>query len=212
MMKIVKELKARLDKVYARMMRIVSVGEVIEVDGASHRVKVALKGLDDVPSIWLPVLAFRTKGVRVVHNLEMGEQVVCLFPPIGDMARGFVLGALYNQEDTPFQSDVKVFGMKFNDGTLITYDEGKQTLLAEIGGGGPTLTMDKKGTRLVSDFDIDGHVTITKTFKVKQDVTFESNLTVKKEVMDKSGSMTQIRMIYNGHNHGPSPVPNQPMG
>lgn len=210
-MKIFKELKARLDTLYARMTRIVSIGEVIEVEGASHRVKVALKGLDGVPSVWLPVLAFRTKGVQVVHNLEIGEQVVCLFPPIGDMARGFVLGALYNQSETPFQSDVKVFGMKFNDGTVITYDEGKQILLAEIGGGGPTFTMDKNGTRFVSDVDIDGHVTITKTFKVQQDVTFESNLKVKKEVMDKSGSMTQIRMIYNGHNHGPSPTPNQPM-
>ncbi|MBE8578711.1 phage baseplate assembly protein V [Vibrio sp. OPT18] len=226
-MKIFKELSMRIDKIYTRLVRIVSVGEVIEVDGASHRVKVALKGLDDVPSVWLPVLAFRAKSVSVVHNLSKGEQVVCLFPPVGDMAKGFVLGALYNQEDKPFQSDVKVYGMKFDDETVITYDEGKQTLLVEIGGGGPKFTMDKNGTKLISKFDIDGDVTISKTLSVKnavtfddtlavkKDVTVESNLQVKKDVFDKSGSMMQIRMIYSGHNHttavGPTTPPIQPM-
>ncbi|WP_367971608.1 phage baseplate assembly protein V [Vibrio scophthalmi] len=215
-MKIFKELKCRVDQLYTRMVRIVSVAEVIEVDGASHRVKVALKGLDDVSTVWLPVLAFRAKDVSVVHNLSKGEQVLCLFPPIGDMAKGFVLGALYNQQDKPFQGDVKVYGMKFSDDTIITYDEGKQTLLVEIGGGGPKFTMNKEGTKLVSKFDIDGDVTISKTLRVKQDTTIESNLFVKKEVFDKTGSMTQIRMTYNGHTHGLTPsstvTPNQPMG
>ncbi|MCX2788354.1 phage baseplate assembly protein V [Vibrio sp. Sgm 5] len=212
----VAEIRKRIDRLYERLTRIISVGEVIDVDAHSHRVKVSLKGLDGVPTVWLPVLVSRAKGASVVHNLDVGEQVVCLFPPIGDMAKGYVMGSSYNQEDRPFVTDAKVLGIRLSDGTTMTYDENKKTLLIEIAEGGPVMTMTKDGTKLKSKLDIEGAVSISETLTVKKDISTDANIKAKKEVMDKVGSMTQIRTIYNGHNHvapkGPTTTPNQPMG
>ena len=238
-MQIIRELKASLDKVWNRLTKIICIGEVSEVNADSHSVKVILKGHDNIETEWLPVLAARTKGVSVVHNIEVGEQVACLFPPFGDMAKGMVIGSFYNKEDLPFVTDAKVMGVKFTDGSTMTYDENNQTLLFQITKDGPLFEMTSDGARIKANLLVDGEVTVTKTLsvakavtfestlevakdvdlksmlKVAKDVTFESNLKVKKEVMDKSGSMSMIRMIYSGHNHvtavGPTTPPNQPM-
>lgn len=233
-MQIIRELKSSVDKIWNRLTKIICVGEVSEVNGDSHSVKVILKGHDNLETEWLPVLAARTKGVSVVHNLEVGEQVACLFPPFGDMAKGMVIGSFYNKEDLPFTTDAKTFGIKFNDGSTFTYDENNQTMLFQITQDGPLFEMTKEGARFKTDVVIDGKVTVTKdvtfgsklsvakdvTFNsklsVKKDVIFESNLKVKKEVMDKAGSMSLIRMVYSGHSHttavGPTTPPLQPMG
>ncbi len=226
-MQIISELKASVERLWTRLTKIICVGEVSEINADSHSVKVILKGHDNIETEWLPVLASRTKGVSVVHNLEVGEQVACLFPPFGDMAKGMVIGSFYNKVDLPFTTDAKVLGVKFTDGSTMTYDENNKTLLFQITKDGPLFEMTSEGAKLKSNLEIDGDVTIKKgltvtkavtfesTLVVTKDVTFESNLKVKKEVMDKSGSMSQIRMVYSGHNHttsvGPTTPPNQPM-
>jgi hypothetical protein len=185
-MQIIRELKASLDKVWNRLTKIICIGEVSAVNADSHSVKVILKGHDNIETEWLPVLAARTKGVSVVHNLEVGEQVACLFPPFGDMAKGMVIGSFYNKEDLPF--------------VTVTVTK--------------TLSVAKAVT-FESTLEVAKDVDLKSMLKVAKDVTFESNLKVKKEVMDKSGSMSMIRMIYSGHNHvtavGPTTPPNQPM-
>lgn len=228
-----KKLQHSVGKITARLAKMICVGEVTAVNADSHQVKVVLKGFDNIETVWLPVLSMRAKGVNAVHNLEVGEQVVCLFPPIGDMARGFVIGASYNAQDKPAFNDPEVFGMKFNDGTIIKYNQQTSELLVQIKGGQPLFKMTPSGTKLVSDFEIIGNVSISKNLAVKQNATITKNITagtlnVGGAAMDSAGnistsgsiadatsSMDKIRLIYNGHNHdtpkGPSSTPKQPM-
>lgn len=227
------KLQQSIQKVISRLTKIICVGEVAAVNAESHRVQVVLKGMDSVQSVWLPVLTSRAKGVSFVHNLEIGEQVLCLFPPIGDMSNGFVIGACYNQQDKPAFTDPDIFGMKFNDGTVIKYNQTSSELLVQIKGGTPLFKMTASGTKLVSDVEIIGNVSISKNLNVKQNATITQNVTAGTlnvggaamdaagnfvttgSVTDMRGSMEQIRVTYNGHNHetpkGPSGQPLQPM-
>ncbi|UJZ95044.1 phage baseplate assembly protein V [Photobacterium damselae subsp. damselae] len=222
-----KSLQDSMGKITSRLAKMICVGEVTAVNADSHQVKVVLKGFDNIETVWLPVISMRAKGVNAVHNLEVGEQVVCLFPPIGDMAKGFVIGASYNVQDKPAFNDPDVFGMKFNDGTIIKYNQQTSELLVQIKGGQPLFKMTPSGTKLVSDFEIIGNVSISKNLIVNQNIT-AGTLNVGGATMDKAGNisttgsiadatstMDKIRVIYNGHNHdtpkGPSSTPNQPM-
>ncbi|MGR5240220.1 phage baseplate assembly protein V [Photobacterium damselae] len=230
-------IKDSIKAITSRINKMICVAEVSEVNANSHQVKVSLKGFDGLVTVWLPVLSMRAKGVNAVHNLEIGEQVVCLFPPIGDMAKGFVIGACYNQQDKPAFTDPDIFGMKFNDGTVIKYNQKSSELLVQIKGGQPLFKMTPSGTKLVSDFEIIGNVNISKNLVVNQNVTINQNavvikgltagtvtvggakidkvgnLTTTGQVSDARGSMEQIRITYNGHNHdtpkGPSGPPKQ---
>lgn len=191
----------------ARLMRIVCVGEVIAVEGAGQRVKVRLPNHDNMASDWLRVLARRSLGVRTSCNLKVGEQVLCLFPPLGDMRSGYVLGALYNQKDAPFQDNPDVFGAEFEDGARMTYDQVSHTLNVSLPGGVPVFEMTPDGIRFKGDIVADDGMTIGKSLVVAESVTAQS-------INDGSGSMSTMRSQYNAHAHtndGTSP-PTVPMG
>lgn len=191
----------------SRLMRIICVGEVTEVEGAGQRVKVVLPSHDRMESDWLRVLARRTLGVRTSCNLKVGEQVLCLFPPLGDMRTGYVLGALYNATDAPFQDSPDVFGIEFEDGAKMTYDQENHILRFSMPGGSQLFEMTPEGARLVSNLDIDGEVTISKSLKVTETIQA-------KTINDQTGSMATMRAQYNQHGHPNegSGSPNVPMG
>lgn len=183
MLNSIKRIKTQLISLRSRLTRIVSIGEMSDVDATSHRVKVILKGLDSVKTDWLPVLTIRSLGVSAVHNMEAGEQVLCLFPPFGDMANGVVIGAMYNSEDKPAFDSCDVFGFRFKDGTIVKYDQSKNELILQICGGEPSLTLNKSGLQIVGNVEIQGDILASG------------------RVSDGSGSMTDIRTRYNGHTH-----------
>lgn len=195
----------------SRLMRIVCVGEVSAVDGGGQRVKVVLPSHDRMESDWLRVLARRSLGVRTSCNLKVGEQVLCLFPPLGDMMAGYVLGALFNQQDAPFQDNPDVFGIEFEDGAKLTYDQASHTLQFSLPGGSQLFEMTPDGARMVSKLDIDGEVTISKSLTVTEGV--QANSVTANSVSDSAGDMSTMRSQYNQHGHPDNGAgqPNVPM-
>ncbi len=195
----------------SRLMRIVCVGEVSAVDGGGQRVKVVLPSYDRMESDWLRVLARRSLGVRTSCNLKVGEQVLCLFPPLGDMMTGYVLGALFNQQDAPFQDNPDVFGIEFEDGAKLTYDQTSHTLQFSLPGGSQLFEMTPDGARMVSKLDIDGDVTISKGLTVTEGV--QANTVTASSVSDSAGDMSTMRDQYNQHGHPDNGAgkPNVPM-
>lgn len=193
-----------------RIRKMICIGEVSELDPKTARVKVKLPEFNHIESDWLPILALRSRSVSTVMHLSKGEQVLCLFPPIGDMSRGVVVGALYNQSDVPFIVDDNKFGVRFNDGTTVTYDEKVGKLRAQIRGGTPLIEMTPEKTKIVSEVEIIGNVSISKNLTVGGNTSVQKNLTVQQNisatglVSDGVGSMAQIRMVYNGHKHDAS--------
>ncbi|CAH8242756.1 Baseplate protein [Vibrio aestuarianus] len=144
------DIKAKLSDVLSMLRKLVCIGEVSEVDAQLRRVKVVFPGLKYPESDWLPVLGMRSKGVSISCNLDVGEQVLCLFIPSGSMMSGYVLGSMVNKSARPYIANVDKFGVQFKDGTLLEYDQKSSTGILKIKGGEPTITVDESGVTIDS--------------------------------------------------------------
>ncbi len=139
------DIKTKLSDVLSMLRKLVCIGEVSKVDAQLRRVKVTFPGLRYPESDWLPVLGMRSKSVSISCNLEVGEQVLCLFIPSGSMMSGYVLGSMANKFAKPYIANVDKFGVQFKDGTLLEYDQSKATGVLKIKGSEPTITVNESG-------------------------------------------------------------------
>ncbi len=178
----IRQLGNKLKDVVTMLRRTVCVATVSQVDSELRRVKVLFDTGRIPESDWLSVVGSRTKGVNVSWNMEVGEQVLCLFPPVGSMVRGYVLGSLVNIKAMPYTTNPQKFGVQFNDGTLLEYDEGTKTGVLKIGGSTPSIEVGPNNVRIVSDVAIDGAVSITNTLDVGKATSLGDTLTVHSSV------------------------------
>ncbi|HGF5167914.1 phage baseplate assembly protein V [Vibrio parahaemolyticus] len=168
----------KMKDVFTMLRRTVSVATVSQVDSELRRVKVTFAGGRIPESDWLSVVGSRTKGVNASWNMAVGEQVLCLFPPIGSMVRGYVLGSLVNVNARPYTTNPDKFGIQFEDGTLLEYDQTTQTGVLKIRGGTPSIQVGPDKVSIVSDVDIKGAVVISKTLDVGGNTNIGGNLSV----------------------------------
>ncbi|HBN6292629.1 phage baseplate assembly protein V [Vibrio parahaemolyticus] len=168
----------KMKDVFTMLRRTVSVATVSQVDSELRRVKVTFAGGRIPESDWLSVVGSRTKGVNASWNMAVGEQVLCLFPPIGSMVRGYVLGSLVNVNARPYTTNPDKFGIQFEDGTLLEYDQVTQTGVLKIQGGTPSIQVGPDKVSIVSDVDIEGAVVISKTLDVGGNTSIGGNLSV----------------------------------
>lgn len=194
---------------FARLLRIICVGEVIETDPAGHRARVRLPGQNNVKSAWLQVGVRRSLGVRINSNLQAGEQVLCLFPPVGDMQRGFIVCSLYNDADRPYTDKGEKFGVSFDDGTLIEYDQASGTGLFSLRNGVTAIELTADGIVFTGPAHFKDGVTMDKTLNATGAINSAS------DISDAVGSIRALRVVYNGHTHhyndGTTEGPNQPV-
>ncbi len=178
MFELVQQLLNKVKELFTMLRRTVVVATVSQVDSELRRVKVAFPNSRIPESDWLSVVGSRTKGVNASWNMAVGEQVLCLFPPLGSMVRGYVLGSLVNTNARPYTTNPDKFGVQFEDGTLLEYDQSTQTGVLKIKGGTPSIEVGPNKTKIVSDVDIDGAVTISKTLDVAGNTNIGGNLAV----------------------------------
>lgn len=178
----VRQLVNQVKDVFTMLRRTVCVATVSQVDTELRRVKVVFDTGRIPESDWLSVIGSRTKGVNVSWNMAVGEQVLCLFPPIGSMVRGYVLGSLVNVNAKPYTTNPQKFGVTFEDGTRLEYDQSTQTGTLAIKGSVPLIEVGPTKTRIVSDVDIDGAVSITKTLDVNMATSLGDTLTIQSAV------------------------------
>ncbi len=153
---LIKVLNNTLD-INTRLEQMVSIAIVSSVDSELRRVKVTFPTGDRPESEWLSVPAARG---NVSFNIEPGSQVVCLFPPVGQMLRGFVIGVLANAKTPPYSTDANKLGVILKDGTLFEYDQASSTATIKIKGGTPSVTVSP------SKIELDGDVLITQNLTV----------------------------------------------
>lgn len=144
------DIKAKLSDVLSMLRKLVCIGEVSKVDAQLRRVKVTFPGLRYPESDWLAVLGMRSKSVSISCNLEVGEQVLCLFIPSGSMMSGYVLGSMTNKSAKPYIANVDKFGVQFKDGTLLEYDQATHTGVLKIQGNEPAITVNESGVTINS--------------------------------------------------------------
>ncbi|MCY9855815.1 phage baseplate assembly protein V [Vibrio mediterranei] len=180
MISAVTELLNRAKDILSRLSKVVCIGHVVEVDSAGYRVKVRLPGMNNMTTGYLQVLTSRARGVTVTSNLAVGETVLCLFPPVGDMARGFVLGALYTDKNAPHQTSADVFSVRFEDGTVLSYDQSTKTGELRVGGTSPLIRVNASQVQVDAshivfngEFTVNGNSTLNGTNHITSTLTVD---------------------------------------
>ncbi len=184
------KLQNAVSKIKATFTSLIRVGIVTEVDASKARVKVTLPGFSDMPTDWLTCLTARTLGVHTSFNYKVNEKVLCLFLPFGDMSTGFVLGSFYDDKNLPTQTSPDVFSIEWEDGTVLSYDQGSSTGSLKIKGGTPALTVSPEGVTIEGKTSIIGATSITGTLDVTDAVKLLS-------ILDVMGAVT-LANVLNG--------------
>jgi phage baseplate assembly protein V len=82
----------------------------------SKELPIVVRGAQDNKDYWMPAI---------------GEQVLCLFLPNGN-GEGFILGAIYNDEDLPPVQNEKKRHIQFEDGAFFEYDPNTHVLTLDF--------------------------------------------------------------------------------
>jgi len=170
-------------------------GIVVAVDEKTAKVRVRFPDLDDMVSYWLPVVSAKTHKDKHYWLPDIGELVVVIPDEDGDYTQGYVLGAIYNSEDTTPVQDGDKHYIRYSDGTEVEYDRRNHILRINVPEG-------------------EVHITVQNG---SGNVYINGNLIVSKEIYDwnqTKGSLDILRQTYNSHTHtgdsgGTTSTPNQ---
>jgi phage baseplate assembly protein V len=112
---------------------------------------------DAIPSDWLPVIVRKSRTDKDSWPLEVNEHVCCLMDCY--LNTGVVIGAIYNDEDTPDSGEAAgTWRKKFSDGTILQYNKTAHKLTVDVKGSlEATTTQDAK---IVAGTDIDAQATV----------------------------------------------------
>jgi phage baseplate assembly protein V len=138
-------------------------------------------------SPWLPWCQSQSsRHVQISHPPSVGDAVTILSES-GEIENGRVYpGANIDAIPVPsVKSNEHV--MKFDNGTTVSYDRDENHLSIILAEGG---TWKIKG-----DGVIDGKLTVNNDIEGLMDIKAHN------DVIDKIGTMNNIRIVYNGHNH-----------
>ncbi len=136
----IQELQENLKAIKQVLERIIAVGEVAEINPKTHRVRVKLKGRQNVITDFLPVLVPVSYKDKVYALPKVGDTVLCVFLPYG-IEDGFVLGSFYILNDQKPANDENLHVIEFEDGTKIEYDKTAHRLSLSIPGGEAYITL-----------------------------------------------------------------------
>ncbi len=116
-------LESRLDALERRLDQTLRLGLVQQLYPELGAVRVLMPDSQCQTSHILPVLAPKTRCDKGYWLPDLGEQVLCVFLPLG-LEVGFVLGALYSLADVvPVASPDKAH-LRWQDGAWVEYDRG----------------------------------------------------------------------------------------
>ena len=201
-----------------RLANLIRPGAVAEIDPAAARVRVqygtAPNG-EPALTAWLPWLPSAAGEYRDWRAPSAGEQVL-LLAPYGELAAAFVLPGAYRDSFPAPESAGSKRAMLCPDGARIEYDAGEHLLKAVLPSGGKVSIEAPGGVAIKGDSEIDGDVSIDGNLSVTGTVKADKAISSKAGVSDSSGSMQEMRGVYNAHTHGVPPAvtvppPNQRM-
>ncbi len=185
---------AELRRRVADMVRRGVVDEVIPGSPVMVRVDIG-----DVLSPPLPWIQVQSGRYMQVSNYPSPGDAVTVISEAGDLRNGRVYpGPNIDAIPVPEGSEYEHV-ILFDTGTEIRYDRQANVLSITLAEGG-SYKITGRGT-------LDGPVEITDTLTVQGKATMNAEAVVKADLMvggevsDYHGTMSQIRIVYNGHNH-----------
>jgi len=132
-------------------------GIVVAVDEQTARVRVQMPDLDGLVSNWLPVVHHKTQKDKAYWLPDIGEYVVVAFDEEGEHSDGYVIGAIYNDKDTPPVVSKDKFFVRFEDGTEIEYDRKSHLLRVKA----PTVQIQAGTVIIEANVNVIGNVDVS---------------------------------------------------
>ena len=132
-------------------------GIVVAVDEQTARVRVQMPDLDGLVSNWLPVVHHKTQKDKAYWLPDIGEYVVVAFDEEGEHSDGYVIGAIYNDKDTPPVVSKDKFFVRFEDGTEIEYDRKSHLLRVKA----PTVQIQAGTVIIEGNVNVIGNVDVS---------------------------------------------------
>ncbi|WP_028551760.1 phage baseplate assembly protein V [Paenibacillus sp. UNC451MF] len=106
---------------------LIRVGLVSSVNREAGTARVTFPDKTDQVTADLPVLVPTTQQAHYITFPQVGETAVCLFLGNG-IQTGFILGALYTDQNPPPAVEPSAHGVWFPDGSHVYYDPTAGTL------------------------------------------------------------------------------------
>lgn len=144
--------------------RLIKIGEVSSVDYETGTARVVFDDDESLVSFDLQVLHRNTFKNQDFAMPDIGEDVVCLFLPSGEV-EGFILGSVYAGEITPPETSGDKRTTVFSDGTRISYDRNTRQLDIEI--SGTKISANTESVKVNTPVSVD--ITGAQTVKVNTD-------------------------------------------
>ncbi|QMV45882.1 phage baseplate assembly protein V [Wolbachia pipientis] len=129
---------------------LIRIGVVKEIDYEKAKVRVKV---GEFLTNWLPWITYRAGEDKSWSPPNIDEQVIIL-SPCGELSLGVVLPAIYQEKYPPPENKKEINSIKFQDGTKLSYDSGKNHLEIDVVDkitlrvGESSVEMTKKGIKL----------------------------------------------------------------
>lgn len=181
-------------------------GIISNIDEKTARARVTFPDMDDHVSNPLPVIFPFTGNDKSYGLPSEGDQVACVMDE--NFEDGCIIGSPYSDEDTVNIADKNKFYKKFADGTYIEYDKKEHILTADVKG-----ICDLKAITVnITAVNINS----TGFWSHSGALICTGNISSGAGVTDSVGFISQVRSIFNSHNHqgdsgGTTGNPNQQM-
>ena len=165
-------------------------GEVVETDPEKNMVRVLFKDIDEHTSYWLQVIQQQTYDNKHYYMPDIDELVACIFMGNGPIA-GFVLGAVYNEKDTPPEDGQDIYYTKYKDGTRLKYDRKNHLVTQNIKGDVLITVEDNESAKGTVDITVKDYIKVENN----GDITVKTSKNIKVEAtgnieVKSTGNMT----------------------
>lgn len=161
-----------VEKVLSQLVR---VGVVSSIDEKAVTARVTFDDQDNLTSFNLSVLVKNTDQNADYWMPDIGEQVLCLFLPVG-VQQGWILGSFYDETHTPPAATANHRVVRFRNGTTITNDR-ENNLFSLDAKGDVEITATGKVTVTAPKVIIDAPETeITGNTLVKGKLTYQGGM------------------------------------
>lgn len=185
-------------------------GYVSAVDAATCRIRVRLDDRDGLETHWVHVPQRNTHDNRHRSLPDLGGHVAIMMSANG--VEGVYLGAIYSDAAPPPITDHDTEYVRFQDGTVVSYDRKENKLLVDCVGVVEIITADsalvKAGTSVTLETPetiVTGRLTVQdglrifggsegSTVAVTGDISIQGNIDATGSIMDAAGNS-------NHHSH-----------
>lgn len=186
-------------------------GNVTEIDATKGLARVSFDE-DGIVSDWLPIAVKGSKANKHESWFDVGDFVACLMDK--NIEDGVILGAIYDENNTPPVGNKDVESTTFSDGTLIKYDRANSKLIIECVGdvnvncvnanvtASTKVTIDSPESEFTGDVNIQGAVSANGV-QSSGDIQADGAVEAGGQVVALSGTPLSVSLAT--HNHPTAP-------